>query len=208
MLKRSKLTEKREMERQVNMAVTNNEDGDEAEFLDRVKGFDFSENVIASPERGSLRPRSAPSGRKKVRPTSAPLHRKHDPVTTRPTTPKSDRKKSKKKGSYQSDLDFYDPPQLPSPIPLERSHSPTLNTRQKTNKNACATFNPDAWWSEQQKLNPNAAYRVNIRRSASDPVLKRPKSATRSRSKLEGGEAAMSTKDLKSYLTVRRDLDC
>jgi hypothetical protein len=163
--------------------------------------------VIASPQRGSLRPRSAPSNRKKTSHKTTPLNR-HDPVSRAPTTPKSDKKKKKKMNSYQSDLDFYDPPQYPSPLYDETApHSPTIGARQKPKKKSTyATFNPDEWWSEQQRQNPNAAYRVGIRRSNSDPVLKRPKSA-KSRSKLGGdGDNAMSTKDLKSYLTVSTSL--
>lgn len=208
-MQRSKLTEQREMNKQVNLAVTNNEEGDETEFLERVAGIDFSENVIASPspQRGSIRPKSASSGHRKKASSSSttPFLNRYD-TAAGPTTPKSDKKKKKKKkGTYQSDLDFYDPPQLPAADGDNKgSHSPTLGQRQKPKpKGAFATFNPDDWWSEQQRLNPDAPYKMPIRRSQSDPVLKRPKSAGRLRS---GGDNAMSTKDLKNYLTVSLSL--
>jgi hypothetical protein len=208
---RTKLAEEREMGKQINIAVTNNEDGDETEFLERVNGVDFSENAIASPQRGTLRPRprSAPHHAKnnKTKHKTTPLNH-HEPTTiSAPLTPKSDKKKKKKitLGTYHSDLNFHDPPEIPSPIPISSGqgcHSPTIGARQQPKKkNTCATFNPDEWWNEQQRMNPDAVYKVAIRRSQSDPVLKRPKSAT-SRSKLASGEKAMSTKDLKTYLTV------
>lgn len=208
------------MGKQINIAVTNNEEGDESEFLERVAGVDFSENVIASPQRGSIRPqprpRSAPSRRKsnKTSHQTTPLNHHHESNShnrAAPTTPKSNKKKKKQgynnNNTYHSDLEFYDPPQYPSPLPTKTErggggHSPTIGARQRPKQKATyATFNPDEWWSEQQRQNPDAVYRVAIRRSNSDPVLKRPKSAN-SRSKLGGGEQAMSTKDLKSFLTV------
>mmetsp|Transcript_17359 Transcript_17359/g.29054 ORF Transcript_17359/g.29054 Transcript_17359/m.29054 type:complete len:510 (+) Transcript_17359:116-1645(+) len=199
---RAKLTEEREMNKQINIAVTNNEEGDEAEFLERVAGVDFSENVIASPQRGSIRPKSASSGRRKKQYMSktTPFLNRYE-TAAHPTTPKSDKKK---KNTYQSDLDFYDPPQLPSPL-QEEAHSPTIGQRQKPKaKPTIATFNPDDWWNEQQRNNPDAPYKMPIRRSKSDPVLKRPKSAGRVRTKAKGSDNAMSTKDLKTYLTESR----
>ena len=176
--------------------------------------------MIASPQRGSIRPRpgSAPS-RSKTHRTShktTPLnHRDYTDThashyTPTPTTPKSQKKKKNKHNTYQSDLEFYDPPQYPSPLPADNTqgggHSPTLGARQRPKSKVAGTFttfNPDEWWDEQQRQNPDAVYRVAIRRSKSDPVLKRPKSA-KSRSNLGGGDQAMSTKDLKSYLTVSK----
>ena len=190
------------MEKEINRTVTNNEDGDEKEFLDRVAGYDFSENVLASPQRGTIRPRSAPGHRRKDNNSKAAYMDNYNPAT-----PKSDKKiKKAKKNAHNTDIEFYSPPEYPSPLQKDGIYSPTIGARQKAKKKpkeklTYATFDPDEWWIEQKKQNPNAAYRVAIRRSHSDPVLKRPKSASSIR-RMDEGEKAMSTKDLKSYLNV------
>lgn len=64
---RSKLAEEREMEKEVKLAVGDDEEGDEKEFLERVAAVDFSENAIASPERISNMPRRRPKSASAIR---------------------------------------------------------------------------------------------------------------------------------------------
>lgn len=115
------------------------------------------------------------------------------------------KKKKKKNSEYEeliSEADFYGPPTLP---PYKSAKSPPAKTPVNKSKKTSSTFNPDEWWNEQQKLNPNADYKFAIRRSQTEPVLKRPKSAPKMRQNCFDDEPMVSTKDLKSYLAESRN---